>query len=299
MKENTINSLINKSSLALNLIYKMGIPTKKAYALYHRLIISMLLDDLEQAENKKEKVQLIENHLANKVWVMWWQGLSDAPSLIVNNIKKLCRIFGENRVVIVTKDNFERYTNIPNYICDKLKDGEITFTLWSDIIRYNLLFNNGGLWIDSTVIVSDEAKKYLNQLEGQPYISLCNIKDDYRYISNNKWVSWLVGGERNYDLFRFMVSFFNVYFVNHYSQMDYFLVDDAVYFFYKRNKTFREIIDEQLTIWDPYLFLKNYKSKKIKDILDSFNNTRKYSIQKFSYKIKYNHKNSLYVYLNS
>lgn len=299
MKENTINTLINKFSLVLNLIYKTRIPTKRVYAWYHRLIVSILLDDLKQAESEMLKVQLTKEHLENKVWVMWWQGLDNAPSLVVNNVERMYRIFGKDRVIVVTKDNFEKYTNIPDHVYDKLKDKSISFTLWSDIVRYNLLLNNGGLWIDSTVVLSNLIKKYLEQLGKLPFISLCNIQNDYRYISDNKWVGWFIGGERNYDLFRFVVSFFNVYFSNHRSQMDYFIVDDAVYFFYKGNEKFRDIVNKQLTSWDPYLFLKKYKSTEIEDILNAFDNKREYSVQKFSYKIKCNSKTSLYTYLNT
>lgn len=159
--------------------------------------------------------------------------------------------------------------------------------------------NNGGLWVDSTVIISKLFLKYFNKNKKDPFISLCNNEDDYRYISNNKWTGWLLGGKRNYELFRFVVSFFNIYYKRHTNQIDYFLVDDAVFFFYENDKSFKNLINNQLLEWDPYLFARNYTSSDIADIIDLFKKERQYSVQKFSNKINLTQpQNTLYSFLN-
>lgn len=299
MNEAVLSSIINKSSLLLNYLYKAKLPMKKAYSLYHHIIIKILSDDLHQAEEEMSNVKLSKGYVSNRVWVMWWQGLDNAPQIVHNNIARLYSIFGRTSVIVITQKNFRKYTNIQSFLYNKLLDKKISYALWSDIVRYNLLFNNGGLWIDSTVIVSSNVKERLRKLKRNDFISLCNKKEDYRYISNNKWSGWFIGGKRNYELFRFIVSFFNVYFRNHYEQIDYFLVEDAVYFFYIRNHSFRQVINKQTYDWEPYLFADNYKSNNLSELLHLFNTDMRYSIQKFSYKIEYNSdKNSLFSLLN-
>lgn len=300
MNETILNFIINKLSLLFSYAYELKMPMKKAYFFYHHFILKLLLDDLYQAKSEMSEIQLNKKFFPNKIWVMWWQGLDNAPQLVLNNIKRLYSIFGENNVIVITQNNFEKYTKIQSFLYDKTKKGEITFALWSDIIRYNLLFNNGGLWVDSTVILANNVKEYLESLKETSFVSLCNKQDDCRYISNNKWSGWFIGGSRDYKLFRFIVSFFDVYFKNHNKQIDYFLVDDAVYYFYMQNKQFRRTISEQSLDWNPYLFANNYKSKDSVKLIHLFNTMRKYSIQKFSYKIKYNtSKESLFNLLNS
>mgnify|MGYP000675255788 CR=1 FL=1 len=299
MRDKNINFIVNKCSLFLNYLWKIGIPTKKTYQLYHRIIISMISEELKLAKANMNSVQLISEYFENKVWVMWWQGLESAPQLVINNINNLRSIFGSDNVIIITHKNFENYTNIEPYLYKKLQNGDITFALWSDIVRYNLLLNNGGLWVDSTVIISKLFLKYFNKNKKDPFISLCNNEDDYRYISNNKWTGWLLGGKRNYELFRFVVSFFNIYYKRHTNQIDYFLVDDAVFFFYENDKSFKNLINNQLLEWDPYLFARNYTSSDIADIIDLFKKERQYSVQKFSNKINLTQpQNTLYSFLN-
>lgn len=94
MRDKNINFIVNKCSLFLNYLWKIGIPTKKTYQLYHRIIISMISEELKLAKANMNSVQLISEYFENKVWVMWWQGLESAPQLVINNINNLRSIFG-------------------------------------------------------------------------------------------------------------------------------------------------------------------------------------------------------------
>lgn len=301
MDDRIINFIINRESLVLNYLGKLGIPTKKIYQNYHKKILSMIAKDLISAKNSMEKIKLREEKVEQKIWVMWWQGEENAPRLVINNLNRLRSIFGTDKVILITEKNFKNYTNIESFLYEKLQIGDITFALWSDIVRYNLLMNNGGLWIDSTVVLSKQFYDYYEKIKNKSFVSICNKEEDHKYISNNKWTGWLLGGQRNYELFRFVVSFFNTYYKNHTNQVDYFLVDDAVYFFYQNNVSFRKLIDEQLLEWNPYLFAQEYESTDVQRLMNLFNTERKYSVQKFSNKIKYNSKRSsrtMYYFLN-
>lgn len=273
---------------------KMHCPTKRLYKILYADIMNNLNETFELAKSSMNETPLKEKYLKNKIWIMWWQGLDEAPLLVVNNYRRLNRIFGSKNVILITKKNYKRYTNISPVIINKVKNGEITFTFWSDIVRYNLLFNNGGLWIDSTVIVSRKIKDYLEQHCNDKFISLSNVKDEYRFISNENWTGWFIGGQRDYKLFRFMNTFFEVYFENHNSQVDYFLVDDAVYFFYKENEAFRKNIKSLMLDWDCYLFFRNYHSIDTEKLFKLFNMERRFCVQKLTYKIQNNEPKSLY-----
>ena len=65
----------------------------------------------------------------------------------------LKKIWG-NELKIITKNNLINYIEINSSLKDKFKCGVISQQVWSDIIRVNLLEKYGGLWIDSTVILS-------------------------------------------------------------------------------------------------------------------------------------------------
>ena len=54
------------------------------------------------------------------------------------------------QVHLLHQDNLAEYVSIPDYIMQKVKKGQITYTHFSDIVRVNLLAEYGGIWIDST-----------------------------------------------------------------------------------------------------------------------------------------------------
>lgn len=88
------------------------------------------------------------------IWQCWLQGLDKAPSLVQNcltSVEKHCPDFEIRRV---TLDNIHHYTSLPGFIYDKFHKGMIGGAHFSDIVRTELLFNHGGIWLDSTVYLS-------------------------------------------------------------------------------------------------------------------------------------------------
>lgn len=88
------------------------------------------------------------------IWVFWWQGEESMPELVRSCYRQLLR--NNNNVILITKDNFQSYCNIPQSVVDKVEAGIITFTSFSDIIRVSLLAAHGGYWLDSTCWVTQE-----------------------------------------------------------------------------------------------------------------------------------------------
>ncbi len=69
------------------------------------------------------------------IWSMWWQGEKYCPKTIklcLASIRKHC---GSHKFILITKDNYREYINIPEDIIAKVNAGYISFTHLSDIIR--------------------------------------------------------------------------------------------------------------------------------------------------------------------
>ena len=93
----------------------------------------------------------------NKIWICWLQGEEKAPDIVKACIKSARKYKPDNmEIIIITEDNIKQYANIPDYIYNKWKNGNIINTLFSDIIRLSLLTIHGGIWMDSTVLLTGE-----------------------------------------------------------------------------------------------------------------------------------------------
>ncbi|OUP81437.1 UNVERIFIED_ORG: hypothetical protein B5F06_14970 [Lacrimispora saccharolytica] len=70
----------------------------------------------------------------------------------------------ENRngffVKLIDESNLDSYVTLPDYIVGKWKQGIILDALFSDLIRLELLIKYGGLWLDSTVLMTGGTRLY-------------------------------------------------------------------------------------------------------------------------------------------
>lgn len=89
-------------------------------------------------------------------WSCWWQGMEEAPDLIKACINSLRRYLPyEVCLVVITRDNYHDYVDFPQWLIDKVEDGRVTLTTFSDVIRASLLYKYGGIWMDSTILLTE------------------------------------------------------------------------------------------------------------------------------------------------
>ncbi|MCR5249141.1 MAG: capsular polysaccharide synthesis protein [Lachnospiraceae bacterium] len=88
----------------------------------------------------------------NTIWWCWLQGLDAAPEIVRACYRSLSRLGRE--ICVITKDNLKDYVELPSPIMDKWRDGRISNTHFSDLLRLELLCSHGGTWVDATVFCS-------------------------------------------------------------------------------------------------------------------------------------------------
>ena len=126
---------------------------------------------------------------SNKVWVCWFQGYENAPDLVKACINSFKEIMRDKEIIILDESNISNYVNIPNYIIDLCKSGNIEAAHFSDILRTLLLCEHGGIWIDSTVLCT--GKEFARYISEQPlffYKQFEQISDDYHPIVGGSWL---------------------------------------------------------------------------------------------------------------
>lgn len=112
-------------------------------------------EDAAIYNNISEEGKSDDDNLNKTVWIFWWQGIEQAPDLVKVCYKSIEENLKDWNIVLITKDNYKQYTEIPKFITEKLDKGIITLTHFSDILRLDLLLRHGGLWLDATVLCTD------------------------------------------------------------------------------------------------------------------------------------------------
>lgn len=95
----------------------------------------------------------------DRIWFCWLQGIENAPEMVKVCLESQKRIFGD-RVVVLDDKNYRKWIELPDYIEEKYRKGYIPGALFSDILRLELLIKYGGMWIDSTVLVTPNEESY-------------------------------------------------------------------------------------------------------------------------------------------
>lgn len=96
------------------------------------------------------------------IWVLWMQGMKNAPHLVRKCYESVCENKpGEYDAVLLSELNLGDYITLPDCIWEKYENGCISTTHLSDIIRVELLAAYGGCWIDATVFCSGKIPWYM------------------------------------------------------------------------------------------------------------------------------------------
>ncbi len=88
------------------------------------------------------------------VWVYWNTGIENAPPIVKKCYDSIKR-YSNREVVLLNDGNVGRYIQLPEYIENKKKEHHISLAGYTDLMRFALLEHFGGIWIDSTVYLTE------------------------------------------------------------------------------------------------------------------------------------------------
>lgn len=174
------------------------------------------------------------------IWVFWWQGEENAPDIVRYCIKSIKCNAGSHPVNIVTEENYLQFTDIPKYVIEKMQVGKITLTHFSDILRMNLIANNGGLWLDATIFCSQKMKEDIFEY---PVYTGRNPGKDFMNISDWNWTSFAISGWKGNGLFVAANAIFSAYWKENDDLIDYYLVDYVLKLIYENVTEAKNFID--------------------------------------------------------
>ena len=155
-----------------------------------------------------------------KIFFCWFQGKDKLPPIVkccYNSLIENTR-GSDMEVCFIDGKNYFKYVDIPKYIVDKVTAGKITLTHFSDILRVNLLERHGGLWMDSTVLVTEPLNNHADFWK-LPYYS-------QKFPGGNGGSAFLQGAAILHNpLYGFLKEFFNTYFLEFDNMIHYFTLD--------------------------------------------------------------------------
>ena len=201
---------------------------------YVKTVVKPLLQLYESYAGNREQMKSLAEEIYQKddfegkipIWVCWWQGEDSLPELVQVCLKSIQKnIPGEKAVLrFITLENCMEYVTFTDTIIRKFQEGKITLTHLSDILRAELLYRYGGMWIDATYFVSDSLEKALFEKDMFWTIKYPNAiwKSD---VAQGRWSCNCLKVPPKSLFARFLMESFWYYWEVSDSLIDYFLID--------------------------------------------------------------------------
>lgn len=188
---------------------------------------------LESKPNKTNK-----NEYDESIWHLWLQGYDNAPDIVkisVNSIKKYAK---DKKLILLDEKNLDKFIKIPDHIQKKYQEGKIKPAHYSDYIRTALLAKYGGIWIDSTVVLTskiptDVIRSKFFVFKNNTWIGFGNNIPSYDYLYSIKQPifnvnalhacsNWFIRAKKDSAIIHNMLSLLDKYLEQYDEAIDYF-----------------------------------------------------------------------------
>ena len=235
--------------LKLTFIYFLAQKSDKMFYDFRRKIlldfVLKLRKEAQLVDSSNEKEEET-TEFPKIIWTMWQQGEEQMPETVQASMKTIKDFAKRNdcEFYLLTDENLVDFINIPTDITEKYKKKELSAAHYSDIIRFSLLYQYGGIWMDATLLVSPYAT--LEMFEGD-FFSLNHppIRSEQieRTVGDFKWAGFFLAGKKGEPYFKHIRDLY-LYYVRkypvfiHYLMMDYFILSE-----YKCNPYFENLVD--------------------------------------------------------
>ncbi len=151
-----------------------------------------------------------------KIFSIWLQGEIQAPPLVracFDSIRRHCR----QELVVLDDTTLGEYIHLPGTIVDKFRKGIIKPAHYADICRVELLYEYGGIWLDSTCFATAPVPQWMLDEDMFVYLAGKVVDCHYSYMQNcfirARKGSWLLAAWRRMIL---------DYWMEENSHLDYF-----------------------------------------------------------------------------
>ena len=228
---------------AMRFVYVLGMKrcSKALFARYSDQVKAYVERTLHGLiiEMQREGLQILPES-GQKIWVCWLQGLEKAPDIVKKCVDSLRRHSNGRQVVVVTLENYKQYVSFPDYIEEKFSKGIITYTHFSDLLRAALLYQQGGLWVDATILCIKDIPDCWFESD---FYSI-KKQDEGLNVSQSLWCGYFMAGRKGNVLHRFLFEGFMEYWKHESVLVDYLLVDYIVRVGHDCVPQVRECVDQ-------------------------------------------------------
>jgi hypothetical protein len=163
------------------------------------LVDQVLLENSEYISINCEQKADLSLSKKPKLFQYWHQGINEIPGIVRNCYSSVDYFLSDHfEIIRIEQSTLSDYIELPTHILNAREEERMTIAHFSDIIRNKLLLEYGGLWLDSTVLITGKE----DVLE---FISLNNRLMFSRFVFSNpkehavQFESWIIYSKKTHN----------------------------------------------------------------------------------------------------
>jgi hypothetical protein len=174
------------------------------------------------------------------IWVIWWQGEENMSESVRLTYQSIVEHSEGCRLVLITEKNYQDYVALPECIERKFAEGQITITHLTDILRFKLLYNYGGIYLDATTLITNK-----RLLEFKNSFFTLKFKTNAQSTpAAGRWSGPIMCGKKHNPFFLMMDNLFETYWLNKTYLEKYLLIDYFILLLYIDLPWTKQMIDD-------------------------------------------------------
>lgn len=177
--------------------------------------------------------------VADAIWVCWFQGEEQMPPIPKLCLKYIRHNCGGHPVIVLSSKNYHNYVFIPQHVRALHQEGKISNAVYSDILRLNLLSQQGGFWMDATILPVSPIDDSIFKSD----VWSIKIPETGYFVSKCRWCGFALATKIHSQLATAAARCFHQYFEKTTVQMDYFLIDQFIDLLYQYQPEIKGSID--------------------------------------------------------
>lgn len=174
------------------------------------------------------------------IWVCWLQGEDQMPLVTRKCVSSIRKHTSGHPMNVLSLANYRQFVDLPDYIVEAYRNGEIANAHFADILRTVLLAEKGGCWIDSSIYMTGDLEPQVFDL---PFYS-CKLDRTDFYITENIWSNFFLASQKGGVTFSFVRDMFYEYLQTESRFIDYFMMDYIIRLGYEQIPAIRAEIEK-------------------------------------------------------
>ncbi len=198
----------------------------------------------------------------HNLFLYWASGFENAPEVVKICVEHVKKYYPDYKIILLSDDNLDEYIHLDQNIMKYHKEGKISVQTFSDILRFNLLYEYGGFWIDSSLLFL--ARMPLDELLlKNGFYSLNHQTDFFEDVYDVTWTTYFLGCDKGNPNMGAIVEIYNEYYKKHDYAIDYFMSDYLLCLCSKYEIANSQLKNIPSTTYDPFLLDQFLSGKEI------------------------------------